>query len=63
MIQAHAKGAIRSLVFDSFKNYLFVGNYDDGVLGIWDLQKPGKEKYATNIANLAGKKGVEFQKI
>jgi len=27
-------------------------NHDDGILAIWDLDKPGKEKYAHNIANL-----------
>jgi len=30
----------------------------DGVLAIWDLDKPGKEKYAHNIANLEGKAKV-----
>jgi len=62
-IQAHQKGAIRGLFFDTFKNYLFTANYDDGVLAIWDLQKPGKEKFASNIANLSGKKGVILIKI
>jgi len=57
-VQAHAKGAIRGVFFDPIKNYLITANYDDGVLAIIDLQKPGKEKYAHNIANLQGKAKV-----
>jgi len=58
IIQAHPKGEIRALYFDNYKHYLMSGNYDDGVLAIWDLDKPGKEKYAHNIANLQGKAKV-----
>jgi WD40 repeat protein len=58
-IQAHGKGGnIRGLNFDSYKNYLFTANYDDGVITIHDLHKPGKEKFASNIANLHGKTKV-----
>jgi len=57
-IQAHTKGSIRGLYFDTYKNYLFTANFDDGTIGIFDLHKPGKEKYASNIANFSGKKGV-----
>jgi len=56
--QAHTKGAIRGVFFDPIKNYLITANYDDGVLALIDLQKPGKEKYAHNIANLQGKAKV-----
>jgi len=41
--------------FDGIKNYLVTSNYDDGVIALVDLQKPGKEKYAHNIASLTGK--------
>jgi WD40 repeat protein len=59
-IQVHTSksATIRGLYFDHYKNYLFTANYDDGVIGIQDLQKPGKEKYATNTANLQGKPKV-----
>jgi len=43
------------LTFDVYRNYLISGNHDDGAIAIWDLEKPGKEKYAINIANLNGK--------
>jgi len=58
IIQAHPKGSIRALHFDLNRNYLITGNHDDGVLAIHDLEKPGKEKYAINIANLQGKPKV-----
>jgi len=54
-VQAHPKGIIRSIFFDPIKNYLVSSNYDDGVIALIDLQKPGKEKYAHNIASLTGK--------
>jgi hypothetical protein len=54
-VQAHPKGIIRSIFFDPVKNYLVSSNYDDGVIALIDLQKPGKEKYAHNIASLTGK--------
>jgi hypothetical protein len=57
-VQAHSKGAIRGLFFDSNRNYLLASNYDDGVLTITDMQKPGKEKYAHVIASLSGKPKV-----
>jgi len=60
IIQAHPKGTIRALHFDTGRNYLVSGNYDDGVFAIHDLDKPGKEKYAHNIANLRGKPKVRF---
>lgn len=54
-VQAHPKGTIRCMHFDGIKNYLVTSNYDDGVIALVDLQKPGKEKYAHNIASLTGK--------
>jgi WD40 repeat protein len=58
IVQAHPKGEIRSLTFDTNRHYLITGNHDDGILAIWDLDKPGKEKFAHNIANLHGKAKV-----
>ncbi len=57
-IQAHQKGSIRGLFYDSLKNYLFTANYDDGSIAIIDLHKPGKEKFAAVTAVLTGKKDV-----
>lgn len=59
-IQAHPKGTIRSIYFDNIRNYMVSSNYDDGVIALIDLQKPGKEKYAHNIASLTGKTKVYF---
>jgi len=48
------------LLFDTNRHYLISGNHSDGVLAIWDLDKPGKEKYAHNIASLQGKEKVRY---
>ena len=60
-IQAFPKGAIRSIHFDNIKNYIVASNYDDGVIALIDAQKPGKEKYAHNVANLTGKTKVQSE--
>lgn len=57
-MRTQTKGNIRGLYFDNYKNYLATANYDDGVLGLIDTQKPGKEKYSNIIANFEGKKKV-----
>jgi len=57
-LHAHPKGNIRDIYFDSIKNYLISSNYDDGTIALIDLQKPGKEKYAHNIASLTGRTKV-----
>jgi len=57
-IKAQTKGNIRGLYFDAYKNYLLTANYDDGVLALIDMQKPGKERYASIVANFEGKKKV-----
>ncbi len=57
-VQAHSKGAIRGVFFDNIKNYMITSNYDDGVVALIDLQKPGKEKFAHNIASLTGRNKV-----
>jgi len=57
-IKAQTKGNIRGLYFDDYKNYLLTANYDDGVLALIDMQKPGKERYSNIIANFEGKKKV-----
>ena len=57
-IQNHAKGDIRGLDFDFKTNYLFTANMDDGVIAIFDIGKPGKERYASSRAMLNGKPKV-----
>jgi len=57
-VQAHSKGTIRSVYFDNIKNYMITSNYDDGTIALIDLQKPGKEKFAHNIASLSGRNKV-----
>jgi hypothetical protein len=45
--------------FDAQRNYLITTSYDDGVLAITDLQKPGKERYSVVVANFEGKPKVK----
>lgn len=59
MAQAHPNGVIRSMHFDAQRNYLITTSYDDGVLAITDLQKPGKERYSVVVANFEGKPKVK----
>ena len=51
------------MYFDGQRNYLITASYDDGVLAITDLQKPGKERYSAVIANLEGKSKVDTKLI
>ena len=55
MLQNNKKGSIRSLYLDQNRNYLFSGSYDDGELNVFNLDKPGREKYAKMSATLRGK--------
>jgi len=59
-VQAHNKGSIRGFYFDSYKNYLLTSNYDEGLLVVFDMQKPDRVKYSQTIAHLRGKKKVRF---
>ncbi len=42
MLVTQNKGAIRGVQIDSMKNYVFSGGFDDGEIGIFDIEKPGK---------------------
>lgn len=55
VLQNNNKGAIRCLHLDVGRNYLFTGSYDDGELNVFDLDKPGREKYAKMNATIRGK--------
>ena len=52
------KGTIRSLEFDLFKNYVFTGGFDDGEICVFNIEKPGKEKFAKQAASFKGKPKV-----
>jgi DNA-binding beta-propeller fold protein YncE len=58
VIQAHPKGSIRGMYFDSYKNYLLTANYDDGYISMTDVQKPDRVKYSQVTTHLKGKKKV-----
>jgi len=55
LTHGHKSANLRTVLFDPKTNYLFAANYKDGQIAIWDMQKPGKEKFASMIAKLAGK--------
>ncbi|EGR33250.1 PX domain protein [Ichthyophthirius multifiliis] len=57
-VQTIQKGTIRGLTIDLVKNYLFTGGFDDGEICVFDIEKPGKEKFAKLSASLVGKKKV-----
>ncbi len=61
VIPVNLKGAIRGLHFDSYKNYLFTCNYDEGLIAVVDMQKPERIKNAQTITHLRGKKKVYYQ--
>ena len=43
---------------DIARNYLFTGSYDDGELNVFDLDKPGRQKYAKLNATIQGKQKI-----
>lgn len=38
-------------------NYLFTTNNTTGLISVYDIGKPGKEKFAKNVANYPAQKG------
>ena len=40
---------------DTNKNYVFTGGFDDGEVGVFNIEKPGREKFAKQTASLRGK--------
>jgi 6-phosphogluconolactonase (cycloisomerase 2 family) len=54
-LQNHDKGSIRCLNFDPNRNYLFAASYDDGEISVFEMDKPGREKYAKMTAFMKGK--------
>lgn len=48
-------GPIKALSLDLVKNYLFTAGYEAGMICVFDIDKPGKEKLTKQIAVLEGK--------
>ena len=44
------KCKIRGFYFDSNKNFILASGYDTGELSMFEIEKPGKEKFARKIA-------------
>ena len=49
---------IRGFHFDPIKNFILASSYDDGELCIFEIEKPGKEKFAKRIATFQSKSKV-----
>ncbi len=49
---------IKIMIFDRVKNYFFVGAYDSGSIYIYELPKPGNEKFMKQVAMLTNKPGI-----
>lgn len=47
MLTTSLRGAIRGLSVDTVSHYLFTGGFDDGEIGVFNLEKPGKERFVT----------------
>lgn len=43
------------MFMDRVKNYFFVGAYDSGSIYIYELPKPGNEKFMKQVAALKNK--------
>ena len=42
---------IRGFYLDQVKNYILASGHEDGELGMFEIEKTGKEKYAKKIAS------------
>lgn len=50
---------IRGLHFDIAKNFIIASGYEDGELCMFEIEKPGKEKFAKKIATFQTKKKIK----
>jgi 6-phosphogluconolactonase (cycloisomerase 2 family) len=48
-------GAMKTLIYDKVKSYLFAGSYDSGSIYVFEVGKPGHEKITKQIAMLKNK--------
>ena len=51
-----ANGPIRAMSFNERTNYLFATNHSTGLISVYDIGKPGREKFAKNVAAYPGEK-------
>jgi len=49
---------IKVMFMDRVKNYFFVGAFDSGSIYIYELPKPGNEKFMKQVAALKNKEGI-----
>jgi len=52
------KTPVRGMAINSRLNYLFSSNFKTGAISVFDVGKPGKEKFAKNIANYSNNPGA-----
>ena len=45
------------MTFNPRLNYLLTSNFKTGTISVYDVGKPGKEKFTKNIANYPSKPG------
>lgn len=55
VLNMNTKCTIRGFHYDSIKNFIIGSGYDDGELAMFEIEKPGKEKYAKQIASFKSK--------
>jgi len=46
------------MLIDRVKNYFFAGAHDSGSIYIYELPKPGNEKFMKQVAVLPNKPGI-----
>lgn len=46
------------MLLDRNKNYFFAGGFDSGSIYIYELPKPGQEKFMKQVAALPNKNGI-----
>lgn len=49
---------IKFMLLDRNKNYFFAGGFDSGSIYIYELPKPGQEKFMKQVAALPNKNGI-----
>jgi WD40 repeat protein len=42
------------MALDLVKNYLFTAGFEAGMISVFDIDKPGREKFAKQVAGLEG---------
>jgi hypothetical protein len=50
ILELSERASIRGLYFDPNKNFIIASGYDSGELCMFEIEKPGKERFAKKIA-------------